>query len=232
MKRRKRPLKKRNLKVYMWLTVGILLLLIGFFYLDRHVMPLVKTYACMQAEQRITLMINRAVTTVLSEEDTTYEQLVKVNTDANGTVMSVEADVQTINRLKAALSVTIAEQGENMRNMTVSIPLGTLLGSRLFGGRGPMIRIPVSASVSVLSDFDSMLTAAGINQTAHRIYLHTKVSAFLAVPTAHTSTQVQNSFIVAESVLLGKVPDAYTVVENIDEETVGEIFDYGAHMQN
>ncbi len=210
----------------------VLLLIVGAVVLDRYVIGLVKQYARTGAEWYATRMINEAVTDVLAQTNPQYNNLVQVVRDDEGAVTSVEADAQALNAIKAALSLAVAEQTEKKDAVSVSIPLGTFLGSHLFSGRGPRIHIPISASVSLLTDFDSVLQAAGINQTAHRIVLNIKTTVFLAVPTAYTSVEVETSFIIAESILLGKIPDAYTVVENVDEETIGEIFDYGAGIQN
>ncbi len=232
MKRRRKPFKKRKVAYRIAVFAVVAALLLGLFALDRHVVPLIGQYARTRAEWYATRMINEAVTAVLAEGQPTYAQLVTVSRDSEGNVTSVEADVHALNQIKAALSLEVAKRAGEQQQITASIPLGTFLGSHLFTGRGPLLHIPVSASVSVLSDFESILAAAGINQTSHRIVLDIKATVFLAIPTAHTSTEVESSFIIAESILLGKVPDAYTVVENIDEETVGEIFDYGAQIEN
>lgn len=194
--------------------------------------PLVKQYAGNSARFQVTRVINEAATSALADMQLQYDSLVKIERDAAGGVTSVEADVGVINRLKAALSLEITDRADEISRITASIPLGTFFGSRLLAGRGPIVKIPVSANVGVLTDFDSALVAAGINQTAHRIILRVKTTVFLAIPTAYSNVEIESSFIIAESVLIGRVPDAYTVVENIDEETVGEIFDYGAQLQN
>lgn len=232
LKRHRKPFKKRPMGYRIAAVLVIVALLLSVFALDRHVIPLIEQYARSRAQWYATRMINEAVTAVLADNSPRYERLVTVSRDAEGNVTSVEADVQVLNQLKAALSLEVARRAGEERQITVSIPLGTFLGSHLFTGRGPVINIPVGANVSVLSDFESAFAAAGINQTSHRIILQVKTTVFLAVPTARTCVEVDSSFIIAESILLGEVPDAYTVVENIDEETVGEIFDYGAEIQN
>lgn len=213
-------------------VIAAIALLLSGLALDRHVIPLIGQYARTRAQWYATRMINEAVTAVLAENQPTYEELVTLSRDGEGNVTSAEANTYMLNQTKAAISLKVAELAQAQRQITASIPLGTLLGSRFFTGRGPTVDIPVSASISVLSDFESTFAAAGINQTSHRIVLDIKATVFLAVPTARTSTEVESTFIIAESILLGKVPDAYTVVENIDEETVGEIFDYGAELEN
>jgi len=194
-------------------------------------MPLLKQYTQNRAQWFATKAVNEAVTATLSEGKPAYADLITVTTAADGSVTSLTADTAAVNLLKSTVSLAILERVGNKQKINVSIPLGTLLGSHYFTGRGPFIKIPVGMSGNVLTEMKSEFTAAGINQTRHRLVLEVKTHIFAAIPTAYTTITVDTSFIIAESILLGKIPDAYTVVENIDEETVGEIFDYGAQLE-
>ncbi len=204
------------------------LLLLTLVFLDRQLLPLLSQYSKTQAQWRVTRMINEAVTAVLGDEKADYNTLVTVTRDGEGNVVSAEADTRRLNMLKAAVTTAVAERIGAEREMTVAIPVGTLLGSGYFAGRGPFVRIPVGVSGGVLTTVGSVFSAAGVNQTTHRIEMTITVDLFIAVPTAHTSVQVETPFVIAESVLLGKVPDAYTVVTGDDQTTTGQIFDYGA----
>lgn len=199
---------------------------------DRHFISLLQQYSRTHAQWYLTCAVNEAVTEVLSEEKPAYAALVNLSKDTEGNITSVETDTRTINRLKAAVSAAIAARIGQKQTMTVSIPMGTLLGSHLFTGRGPRVEIPVSVSGSVLTTINSTFTAAGVNQTDHRIEMEIKTYLSIAIPTAYTTAEVTTSFIIAESVLLGKVPEAYTVVEGDQQDTIGRIFDYSAQTEN
>ena len=56
----------------------------------------------------------------------------------------------------------------------------------------------------------SEFSAAGINQTRHRVILNVTTDVYVIMNGNNTSTQVENSFIIAETVLLGTVPLAYS----------------------
>lgn len=209
----------------------ILLLLIGLFALDRHVMPLILQYSKAQAQFHVTRELNEAVTAVLAELQPEYDELVTVSRDAEGNITSVEADMRKLNQVKAAVSTAVTERIGNKRKITVSMPLGTLLGSHLFTGRGPMIHIPVSVSGSVLTDIVSHFEAAGVNQTSHRVEMQMNASVIIAAPTAPTSVGVDTTFIIAESILLGKVPDAYMHVNGDERSAEEQIFDFQSQLQ-
>ena len=82
------------------------------------------------------------------------------------------------------------------------------------------------AKSKLLSNFAS----AGINQTLHRIILKVSVNVYLVMPWYRASSSVEAEFILAETLIVGKVPDAYTVVIETDEEgeLSGIVNDYGA----
>ena len=231
MKRRANIFHKRNLFRRIVLISIVLLLIFGLIRLDARIMPLLRQYTENQAEWFATKAVNEAVTASFTAYTPTYDELVTLTTAEDNSVTSLAANTSAINLLKSRVSLAILDRIGEKQRMTVSVPLGTLLGSHYFTGRGPFVQVPIGVSGSVLTDIKSEFTSAGINQTRHRLVLEVKTKLFAAIPTAHTSVTVDSSFIITESILLGKIPEAYTVVENIDEETVGEIFDYGAQLE-
>ncbi len=231
MKRRRKPFHKKMLRRRLIWLILVVALIGCVFAFDGHFIPLLQQYSRSRAEWFATRAVNEAVTAVLHAGKPTYTDLVTVSTDAQGNITSLAADIAAINALKSEVTLAALGRVSEKQRISVSIPLGTLLGSHFFTGRGPYISVPVGMSGSVLTDIKSEFTAAGINQTRHRLVMDIKTTVFTAIPTAHTSLTVDTSFIIAESILLGKIPDAYTVVENVDEETVGEIFDYGAQLE-
>lgn len=231
MKRRVKMFRKKINRRRLAMFFIAVLLIIGLICLDARAIPLLRQYTENQAKWFVTKAVNEAVTASFAEEKPTYSDLVTLTMADDNSVTSLAADTGAVNLLKSRVSLAILDRIGAKQRITVSIPLGTLLGSHYFTGRGPFIRIPIGVSGSVLTDIKSEFISAGINQTRHRLILEVKTQLFAAVPTAHTSVTVDSSFIITESILLGKIPDAYTVVENIDEETVGEIFDYGAQLE-
>ena len=60
------------------------------------------------------------------------------------------------------------------------------------------------------ANFSSKFVSAGINQTKHQIILTVDVYVSILLPGFTTATKVSNSFIVAETVIIGSVPESYT----------------------
>ena len=217
--RRRRLLLLRTVAL---LTGLVVLLAIG----DSHFRPLIKSYGMTQAKLVATQVVNEAVAKVLQGEGVQYADLVKVDKDKAGDIISIESDVLKINSLKAEVTSAISEELRTNERMTVHIPLGTLLGWEIFTGRGPKIPIHISINGAVLTTMSSAFQSAGINQTNHQIMMSVQVLLHAAIPGYDSTATVDTNFIIAETVLVGKVPDSFTDVDGDKSDIVGKIFDY------
>lgn len=108
----------------------------------------------------------------------------------------------------------------------LSIPIGSLTGSTLLAGRGPRITVRMESVGSSEANFRNAFTSAGINQTKHQIILTVDVSVSVLLPGFRTATKVSNSFIVAETVIVGTVPDTYTYFSTDPDTYEEDLKDY------
>jgi hypothetical protein len=117
---------------------------------------------------------------------------------------------------------------EQFSSLSVSLPIGSLLGWDWMSGLGPLITFPVSFTATVLSDVSSVLVAEGINQSMYRVLVHLEFSLYVVTPGGRSTVGTKTSYPMAETVLLGEVPDNLTEVYGDDQSLLGQIFDYGA----
>ena len=61
----------------------------------------------------------------------------------------------------------------------------------------------------VTTQFRHSFEQAGINQTLHRVMLDVSVTVYLLIPGETLSTQVDSEICVAETVIVGQVPETY-----------------------
>ena len=87
------------------------------------------------------------------------------------------------------------------------MPLGAALGLTLLAGSGPRIPISIVPVGSVQTDFETEFEACGINQTRHKVYLQLSASIRIVIPTGAKTTNVTANMLVAESIIVGKVPE-------------------------
>lgn len=164
--------------------------------------------ALSEAIDRITATVNEKINQKMSNEQYGYNYFVDLQTDSAGNITAVSANMSHINALSSEILnevIAATDRGE----LDISIPLGNLMGSNLLLGRGPKIPIRVVMLTSSYSDFKSELVSAGINQTKHQIVLEVRVQIHVLMPWEVRTTEVTTKVIIAETVLVGKVPTTY-----------------------
>ena len=114
-----------------------------------------------------------------------------------------------VNRLKTRLTNAVANRLLSVPKQDVSIPLGTLLGWQIMAGRGPDIPLQVVPASFVESTIVDSLETAGINQTQHRIFIRFTVEMSAILPGYSTEVIVENEVCVAQTLIVGKVPQVY-----------------------
>ena len=211
-------MRRRRFRVAALLCAGLIL----FLVLNSHLQPLIASYGLTQAKLVGTQAVNDAVTAVLERECVRYTDLMRVEKDSQGSIVSVEADTVKINALKAGVTTEILTQLKKHQNMTVRIPTGTLLNGDLLTGRGPRIPVKISLSGAAATQMSSYFESAGINQTSHRLVMDITVTLYAAIPGNDATTTLETSFIIAETVLVGKVPDTFLDVDGRVANLEGE----------
>lgn len=226
IKHRANHRKMRNIK---WGRALALLILLGTFIgLDLGIRPMVKASAASQTQIAVNRMIQRAVLEVLEEDGLRYQSFVSLRQNLNGETTALMTDTVLINRLQGELLEKILQTLQETRQITLQLPLGSLTGSQFLAGRGPLVTLrlrPVGlVKTKIINQFDE----AGINQTRHRIQLQVTVDMLSLLPGYRISSQAQSNIILAETIIVGLVPDAYTEVYGGTDDLVGMIQDYGA----
>ena len=209
--------------------IAISLIFIGMILLvDVCLRPVVEKINELECKAIITDMINSAVTAELQREDIDYSRLVELSTNTDGEGISVESNVMNINRLQANISTRINRELERISAIDIDIPVGTLLGLQLLHGRGFDVGMSLQPIGYPKTQIISEFTEAGINQTRHRIIIQIVAVVDAVVPGYSTGVTVCTSIIAAETIIIGRVPDAYTHVVSSDGDLVGTLEDYEA----
>ena len=200
--------KKRNGPAVPKLLVFFLGVLAAGIFLDMQLVPAVESLTVNSARQTAVTEINESVLKELNADNITYDYLINLQRDADGKVQTITTNMAKTNEIKAKITDTV-QKNLHGGKINTSVPLGTLLGSRLLHGRGPDVPLVVTLKGNVESDFKTSFESAGINQTRHQIYLelHTEIYSF--IPGLHTATDVTTSVLVAETVIVGDVPQLY-----------------------
>lgn len=219
---------KRKHKIGLKL-IAVGLILVGIILLvDLRVRPIIEQTAIYQSKILATRIINDAVYTQLDDEDFNYSSLVTVVYNTDNEITSIESNMLNINKLKAKINNSVNNELTDLDNHDLSISLGTISGLTSLYNQGPLIPVKVKPEGYVETALISSFQSAGINQTLHRILVQIKVDISAIIPGYTASGTIDTQFVIAETVIVGNVPEAYTHVISGSEDVVGEINDYGA----
>ena len=196
---------------------------------DARLRVIINNYAQNRAKIIANSSINETISQYLTEINLKYSDLVMINSNGEGRVTSVEFDTVTITKIKASLISKIQNNINKRQNINITVPIGTVTGVQILNNRGPDINIGMKIGSAIYSKISSKFVSAGINQTLHQITIEIKSDIYFVMPWYRTTGNYETEFIVAETVIVGEVPDAYTnVIENPGSDIAGELFDFGA----
>lgn len=156
----------------------------------------------------VTATINSEINEKMSRSQYDYDYFVTLQKDNQGNITAISANMSRINTLSSEILQEVIS-ATNSGMLDLNIPLGNLLGSNLLLGRGPKVPVKIVMLTSSFADFRNDLSSAGINQIKHQIILEVRVEIDVLLPWDVMSTEVLSEVLIAETVLVGKVPDAY-----------------------
>lgn len=198
------------------LTLLMLVLAAAFLLIDRNFRPLVFSLAEARSAAMATRALNGALTEAL-EDGVEYDDLMNVRMDDSGQVSLLSANTMRMNALADRAGDAALRKLETVSAQKVYVPLGAALGLTLgaalgltlFAGSGPRIPISIVPVGTVQTDFETEFEACGINQTRHKVYLQLSASIRIVIPTGAKTTNVSANMLVAESIIIGKVPESF-----------------------
>ena len=222
---RRRRLDRRMLvrALALSVVVGLLTLVITAAVQMR---PLLASLATTKVSNTVTRIVSEAVYQAIEDGEIRYDGLVTFEKDETGQITAVRSNMAAFNHLQADILDTILTRIDQVSARELSIPVGTLTGFSLLAGRGPRISVRMESVGSSEANFHNEFVSAGINQTKHQIILTVDVSVSILLPGFTTATKVSNSFIVAETVIVGSVPDTYTYFATEPDTYLEDTKDY------
>ena len=205
-------------RVGIWLTLLVLALLAAAVSLLWHLKPVMTSMATARVSNLVNRIVSAAVNEAVENGDIDYQNFVIFEKDETGHITALRSNVAEVNRMQGQITDEILHRLSEVATSELEIPLGTLTGSALLAGRGPSLFVRMQAVGSASAAFRNQFTAAGINQTRHQIFLDVDVYMSILRPGMNTSTKVSNEIAVAETVIVGGVPDTYTYFSTMPDE--------------
>ena len=179
------------------------------------------------ATARVSNVIHKAVAEAVSETIATgrydYTDLIRLEKDDGGKITALTSNMIQFNQLQIDVSENVMKKVGSVSSSELSTPVGSLTGVALLAGRGPDVHIKVLSVGSPTAEFENRFTDAGINQTKHQILLNVDVNVQMLMPGYTRTITVSSTLSVAETVIVGSVPETYTYFHS---DSTGEVQEY------
>lgn len=189
------------------ITFVVLALLLGWFryrYNDS-----IRALAQTQVRNATSDLINDSIDAQIELGNIHYDRIVYFEKDLNGEITALKTNMAEVNRLKTAILNLVNDEILAMDTSKLSIPLGSLALPEIFSGRGPGIPIEVISIRNSDGSFESYFSEAGINQTLHQLTMEVVVDVSVLVLGKAEEFTVSSQVVVAETVIVGRVPDTF-----------------------
>ncbi|MDY2826190.1 MAG: sporulation protein YunB [Eubacteriales bacterium] len=231
LQKQKNEKRRRFAKIFVF---ALFLLLSCVLIYNLQILPVLFPLAKAKCTTELTDAVNRIVRARMQSDSDGYADFVRLHFGEDGSVASVETNTPRLAKLSGDVVGDVTDALTHER-MTVRIPLGSLSGSALLSGKGPDVRVKLAVSQKITCAVRGDFTESGINQTLHRVFLRVTVEVCALLPGAVQTFSVPTDVCVAETVIIGKVPEAYTRIDrfasDVTETEIDDISDYGAQGQ-
>lgn len=202
---RRRRKYKRKLIPYLILA----LVISGFVLLRIRLWPVVEDLAKTQVINTTSDLINDAISQQIVEGNIQYDRIVYFEKDLNGRITALKTNMSEVNRLKTDILNIINDNILAQNSEQLGVALGSLILPEFFSGKGPDIPVKVLSIRNSDADFKSFFSEAGINQTLQQLTMDVKVDVTILVLGNTQSVTVSSSVVVAETVIVGDVPETF-----------------------
>lgn len=198
----------KKLLALILLVSGALFFIFAFVF-TKYLRPRILTISQSYAENEVSMIIDQEVKRIMLEEFLSYDKITIINRDSSGRVTSISANSVLINNFANELDIKIGDRIDNKDVIENKVYVSSLIGSDLFSGIGPKIPIRFQPVSVTHADITHSFEQAGINQTIHTITLLITVDIEILLPFAHSIMTVKSEMPIAQTLIVGTVPEAY-----------------------
>lgn len=154
-------------------------------------------------------LINDAIDKQIELGNIQYDRMVYFEKDLDGRITALKTNMSEVNRLKTDILDLINDEILALDTTDLGIPIGSLVFPELLSGKGFQIPVLIHSISNSDASFSSSFTEAGINQTLQQLTMDVIVDVTVLVLGQTNSFTVSSSVVVAETVIVGQVPDTF-----------------------
>lgn len=195
--------------VFRFLLILIVVCSVAFFMLRERYQGVIRDLARTQVMNTTSDLTNDAIAKQMADGVIQYDRIVYFEKDLEGRITALKTNMSEINRLKTDILNIINDEILALDTSDIGIPLGSLILPELLSGKGPAVPLHILSIRNSDAVFSSAFSQAGINQTLHQITMEVSVDVAVLVLARTENFTVNSEVVVAETVIVGDVPQTY-----------------------
>ena len=188
--------------------LGILAVILFLFLRNRY-RDVIEELAHTQVMNTTSDLTNDAIAKQIADGVIQYDRIVYFEKDLDGRITALKTNMSEVNRLKTDILNIINDEILALDTSDLGIPLGSLFLPEFLSGKGPAIPVHILSIRNSDATFSSHFSQAGINQTLHKLTMEVSVDVAVLVLGRTESFTVTSEVVVAETVIVGAVPETY-----------------------
>ncbi len=193
---------------YRMLILLVIVLLVFLMFRSRYRL-VIRDLAQTQVKNTTSDLTNDAIAKQIADGVIQYDRIVYFEKDLDGRITALKTNMTEINRLKTDILNIINDEILALDTSDIGIPLGSLFLPEFLSGKGPAIPVHILSIRNSDANFVSDFTQAGINQTLHQLTMEVSVDVAVLVLGETSSFTINSEVVVAETVIVGEVPQTY-----------------------
>lgn len=216
--------RRMNYYPYLLLILAVSVLLSAFFLdykLKASIIEIARAKAQIKVMENINMVINQQIVAKVE-----YRDIVDIHKDKQDRIVLLQPNTILLNKMMAGSIIEITRAMDKLTEESIEVPLGQVTGSKILAGYGPKMKVKIISAGQIHVDVLDKFEEAAINQTRHLIYFQINSKVKVAVPFLDEEVKVSTTIPLAETIIIGNVPETYVGLKNsqvpiypfIDEE--------------
>ena len=201
-RRRQAKIRGGSLILLILTVLTAVLFAVGF----RTLRPALAAYAENLIQYRVTIAMEQAVADAVAAHGA---ELSSLSSLSDGSAAALTTDSAAAERVRASAVRNTYERLNELEQEEMSVPIGTLIDPQYLAGVGPSLSFGVVGLGMASGKMQSEFVDSGVNQTKYRMVLTVRAEVKLHALWCSRSIVIENSYPLAETVLVGDVPAVY-----------------------
>ncbi len=201
-------IRLKRLVALILIACGLSSLTFVFSYI-KYMRPRIISISQKVVENEVSNIIDHEIKRLMLSEFLRYDKITDISRDADGKVTSISTNSVLINNFANELDIKIGNKIDENSVFENKVYLSSLIGFDLLSGFGPKIPIRLEQLSATHADISHTFEETAINQTLHTIILSVSIDVEILIPFAYSSITVESQMPIAQTLIVGSVPDAY-----------------------